>query len=187
MDSEKGYWKRQAYMLSSIGLFYIILIGLFAIPLLATFVVILIKGVIDLQYVIITAVCGVFVVLIVIAVKFIGRLWRRTHQDGAAAGEDIRRQLLLGKPVEVSIFNGMLKFSCGHTQAGELASLPHQNTALLPHRSDRDAVTDVVDQLQELSELKRSGVIDADEFNLLKTMLIESSTSACTASENDPS
>ena len=187
MDSEKGYWKRQAYMLSSIALFYLILIALFAIPLVGTFVVILIKGAMDLRYVIIAGVCVGLVVLSVFTVRAIRRLRHRTHRDGIVSGEAVRRQLLIGKPVEVSIFNGLLKFTYGHAQPDALPSLPHQNAALLPHRTERDAVIDVVDQLQELSELKRSGAIDSDEYHLLKTMLIASSTPTGTASENEPS
>ena len=76
MDSNKGYWKKQLYMLSSLGLFYVILIALFAIPLVGTCVVILIKGALDLRYFIIAggvlglAILGFFVI------KALKRLWQ---------------------------------------------------------------------------------------------------------------
>lgn len=185
MDQEKGYWQRQAYMFSSLGLFYIILIALFAVPLVGTCVVILIKGALDLRYVIIAGGCVGLVVLSVVAVKVLRRLRRRIRLDGTAAGEAVRHNLLNGQPVEVSILNGLLKFSCGQVQPGTSPLLPHRRVSLLPHQPDRGAVTDVVDQLQSLSDLKRTGAIDDDEFNLLKSMLIASSMSSGTASDHD--
>jgi hypothetical protein len=74
MDSNKGYWKRQLYMLSSLGLFYVILIALFAIPLVGTFVVILIKGALDLRYFIIAGALLGLAILGVIIIRALKRL-----------------------------------------------------------------------------------------------------------------
>jgi hypothetical protein len=185
VDPEKGYWHRQVYLLSSLGLFYIILIALFAIPLVATVVVILIKGALDLRYYIIAGGFVLLVALGVYAVRFVRRLVDRIHQDAIAAGADLRSSRLLDNPVEVSIFNGLLRFSFGQAQPDRQPALVHRGTALLTHRTERGAVTDVLDQLQSLSELKRNGTIDDDEFNMLKALLIESSTASCPAADQD--
>lgn len=184
MDSKSGYWQRQFYFLSSLGLFYIIIIALFAIPLLGTFVVILIKGALDLRYVIIAAGCVGLVVLGFIAFKVIRGLWKRFRRDGFIVGEHARRNLIMGKPVEISIFNGLLKFSCGHGQTETPPALTHENRVLLPHQTtNRDSVTGILDQLQQLAELKRTNTIDENEFDLLKAMLIESSSSPDTSAK----
>ena len=187
VDPEMSYWRRQLYFLSSLGIFYIIIIALFAIPLLGTFVVILIKGALDMRYVIIAGGCIAIIALTVFAVRVMRRLWQRLRQDGQMARRDIRRQLLLGNPFEVSVFNGMLKFSCGNQHADGTPALEHHQQPLLPHL-DHEAIgpTDILAQLEHLSELKRSGVIDDDEFKMLKTVLIESQTAAArTAGSGD--
>ena len=185
MDSKNGYWQRQFYFLSSLGIFYIILIALFAIPLLGTFVVILIKGALDLRYVIIAGGCVGMIALGWIAVKVVRRMWQRLRRDGSIAGEEVRRSLLLGKPVEISIFNGMLKFSCGNTSPDSRPALPQENRPLLPYTNGRESAVSLLDQLQHLSELKQTGTIDADEFSLLKAMLIESSAPSCDVEKKD--
>lgn len=185
MDSKNGYWQRQFYFLSSLGIFYLILIALFAIPLLGTFVVILIKGAFDLRYVIIAGGCVGLIALSWVAVKLVRGMWQRLRRDGSIAGEEVRRSLLLGKPVEISIFNGMLKFSCGQGHPDSRLALPRENRPLLPSPDARDNAGSILDQLQHLSELKQSGAIDADEFNLLKAMLIESTAPACDVEEKN--
>lgn len=185
MDSKNGYWQRQFYFLSSLGIFYIILIALFAIPLLGTFVVILIKGALDLRYVIIAFGCVGLIILSWIAVKLFNRMWLRFRRDGSVVGEEVRRSLLLGKPVEISIFNGMLKFSCGGGQTDSPLSLAPENRPMLPCPPKSDGSGSILDQLQHLSELKQTGAIDADEFNMLKAMLIESSVPSDNAENKD--
>jgi hypothetical protein len=173
VDSKKGYWQRQLYFLSSLGLFYIILIALFAIPLVGAFVVILIQGAFDLRYVIIAAGCLGMVVLGFVAFNVVRRLWRRFQRDGLAVGEDARRSLLMGKPVEITIFNGLMKFTCGHEKSSSLPAIEHVKQNLLPHDTRPSSVTDILDRLQHLSELKQTGAIDEEEFNLLKAMLLD--------------
>ncbi len=172
MDPEKGYWQRQFYFLSSLGIFYIILIALFAVPLLGTFVVILIKGALDLRYVIIAAGCVGGVVLSWLAVKLIIRLWRNFRRDGSIAGQAFRRNLLLGQPVEISVFNGMLKLTCGKDSPGSQPSLPNPEHPILPAPNAPANGDEILDRLQQLVDLKQSGAIDDDEFKTLKASLI---------------
>lgn len=188
MDPEMSYWRRQLYFFSSLGIFYIIIIALFAIPLLGTFVVILIKGALDLRYVIIAGGCIGFILMVVFAIRVIRRLWLRLRRDGQMAGRDMRRNLLLGNPFEISVFNGLLKFSCGRQNTDGQPALAHQEQALLPHLSETgpNIQTDILSQLEHLSELKRSGVIDDDEFKMLKTVLIDAQTAAGKPANIDP-
>lgn len=175
VDPKDSYWRRQLYFASSIGIFYIIIIALFGIPLLGTFVVILIKGALDLRYLIIAGGCVGAIALGWFILRVFRQLWQRMRRDGALASEGARRNLLMGKPIEISIFNGMLKFSCGHPPSDTPLALPHADQALLPQQTGQPGVHGILDQLTHLAELKRSGAIDDDEFNLLKSMLIESS------------
>ena len=54
-EARGEYMKRQLYMMSNLGLFYVILFALFGIPLLGTFVVVLIKGGLDFRYLILAS------------------------------------------------------------------------------------------------------------------------------------
>lgn len=185
MDPEKEYWQRQFYFLSSLGIFYIILIALFAIPLLGTFVVILIKGALDLRYVIITAGCVALVIIGWLAVKLGMRLWRNFRRDGALAGQAFRRSLFLGKPVEISVFNGMLKLSCGQDRSEFTPSLPQMEQPLLPEANGQIGAGGILDQLKQLSDLRQAGAIDENEFKTLKAMLIESNKKASGMREDE--
>jgi hypothetical protein len=178
MKSKNGYWKRQVYMLSSIGLFYILILAFFAIPLLGTFVVILIQGAIDFRYLILAVGCLGLIVLIVFMTQFARKLWQKIQREGFVADEDVRRHLLSGKPVEISFLNGLVTFRRGQENADAPIALPSEAPILLPHETGQDTVGDILDQLQALSELKQSGAIDADEYNQLKTMIIESSATS---------
>jgi hypothetical protein len=185
MESNKGYWKRQFYMLSSLGLFYVILIALFAIPLVGTFVVILIKGALDLRYFIIAggvlglAILGVFII------RALKRLWHRFIRESYKAGEMALRHQSTGQPIEISLLGGLLKFTTGQLQAPEHLSPAHRPPYLLPRGEDQRPHTDIICQLQGLSELKRAGSIDTDEFNLLKGVLIEASATAPKLDQKD--
>jgi hypothetical protein len=186
VDPETSYWRRQLYLLSSLGIFYVIIIALFGIPLLATFVVILIKGALDLRYVIIAGGCVGLVVLTVFAVRAVRRLLQYLRQDGQMAGRDIRQQLLLGNPFEVSVLNGLLKFSSGHQNADGTPAIGQPQRPLLPHSPGHGQPADILSQLEHLAELKQSGVIDDDEFKMLKTVLIDSQKATGKTAGNDP-
>ncbi len=175
-----SYWRRQIYFLSSLGIFYVILIALFAIPLLGTVVVILIKGMFDLRYVIVAGGCIGGIALSIVALRVVRRLRQRLGRDYRTAGQDIRRQLMLGNPVEVSILNGLLKFSCGRQPAHGQPAIDHPAPVLLPNASatGETDLSGVFTQLEQLSQLRQSGVIDDEEFKMLKAVLIEAQTTA---------
>lgn len=172
-------------MLSSLGLFYIILIALFAIPLVGTCVVILIKGALDLRYFIIAggfiglAVLGVFII------KALKTVCHRLKRDGRETAEMMRRHQLAGQPMEISILGGLLKFTTGQPQSSGIRLQPHRRPSLPLPGKERDGAADIIDQLQGLSELERAGTIDADEFKLLKAVLIESSAPHAMLSQKD--
>lgn len=186
MKSKKGYWQRQAYMLSSIGLFYMIILAFFAIPLLGTFVVILIQGAIDFRYLILAVGCIGLIGVIVLMTTVARRFWRKMQGEGFAVSEDVRRHMVRGKPVEISFLNGLLTFKSGESKRPYQRVLSAGDPVLLPHDTGQDTVGDVLDQLRNLSELKQSGAIDTDEYNRLKTMIIESSTTSDAVKKGDP-
>ena len=172
-------------MLSSLGLFYVILIALFAIPLVGTCVVILIKGALDLRYLIIAGGALGLAILGVFIIRALKRLWHHLIRESYKAGEMVRRHQSMGQPIEISMLGGLLKFTTGQLQAPEHLALEHRPPSLLPHGKDRQARTDIICQLQGLSELKQAGSIDADEFNLLKGVLIEASVAAPKSDQED--
>jgi hypothetical protein len=177
MTEKKGdYLKRQTYMLSSLGLFYIILIGLFAIPLLAAFVVVLIQGVLELQYAIIYGGVAFGILVLFFLIRYLIRSYRRVRRDGFQTGRAVRETMKQGEPVQVSIFKGMLTFTYGgrHPNNGPLPpSLQGPgHGGLLPEPPDSRSRDDVVGQLRELSELKNDGVVTEAEFLKIKADLI---------------
>ena len=173
-------------MLSSLGLFYAILIALFAIPLVGTCVVILIKGVLDLRYLILAGGGMALAILGVFAFKAIKRLWCRFKQDGSNAVEMLRQHQIMGQTVEISFLGGLLKFKTGQPQSTGNPPIPHYHPSLLPHCTGRDDAADIVYQLQGLRELKHAGTISADEFDLLKAVLIEGSASTGAGPHKNP-
>lgn len=185
VDSKESYWRRQFYFASSIGIFYILILALFGIPLVGTLVVILIKGALDLRYLIMAGGAVGAVLLAWVVYRSLKRLAQRLRRDGTLASQEARHSLLMGKPVEISIFNGMLKFSCGQAPGDTPLALPHAEQALLPEKSGQAPVPGILDQLARLAELKRTGAIDDAEFNLLKTMLIESSAASHPPAQTD--
>lgn len=185
------YMRRQVYMMSSLGLFYIIIIALFAIPLLGAFVVVLIKGVMDFRYLIL----GAGIILLALAIyygcKFALRFFRKVRRDGFLAIGDARTRAGHGEPVAIDFFNGLLTFSYGGRRPRSMLpglpgapdslnspesreSLTSNDPASLIADSFGESVAaeDPVRQLRELSALKEEGIIDADEFQRLKTRLI---------------
>ena len=167
------YMRRQIYMMSSLGLFYIIIIALFAIPLLGAFVVVLIQGVMDFRFLIL----GGGILLLGLAIFYLGkwifRVLGKIRRDGFLALGDARDRARQGEPVEIDFFNGLLTFSYGGRRSP--SALPHTGDPprLITEASDPShAKTDPVRQLRELSALKEEGVIDPDEFQRLKAALI---------------
>jgi hypothetical protein len=167
------YLKRQAYMLSSLGLFYIILIGLFAIPLLAAFVVVLIKGVIDLKYAIIYGGVAVGILAVFFLARYLLKTYRRVRRDGYQTGQTVREKMKQGEPVQISVFKGMLTFTYGGRYHGGGPMPPTLEgpspAGFLP---EAPSPPDVVTQLKELSNLKNDGIVSESEFQRIKDRLL---------------
>lgn len=168
------HMKRQLYMMSNLGLFYIILIALFGIPLLGTFVVVLIKGVLDFRYLIMASGIIVLALAIFYAGKFGLRFFRKMQTDGADAFRDAAGR---GQPVQLDLFNGLMTFSYGGRRSPAALPGPGGPAALLPDMSSepppRNPPRNPIDQIQGLVQLKKDGVIDEAEFLALKKKLIQ--------------
>lgn len=168
--------QRQLYMISSLGLFYIILIAFFAIPLMGTFVVIIIKSALDLRYVIIVGGSLGLIALVLYVIKFTKKLFQRIRQDSFAANLEAKEKIMQGGgPVEISILNGFLTFTYGNHKHMKSLSQRNESIAMLPYAPEHMQPENVINQLKELSELKKAGEIDENEFRLLKAKLIENS------------
>ncbi len=177
MTEKKGdYLKRQTYMLSSLGLFYIILIGLFAIPLLAAFVVVLIQGVLELKYAIIYGGIAVGILVLFFLIRYAIRSYLRVRRDGFRTGQAVRETMKQGEPVQISVLKGMLTFTYGgrYPGNGEFPPLLQgpDHGGLLPEPPASPPRDDVVGQLRELSQLKNDGVVTEAEFLKIKADLI---------------
>lgn len=171
---KNDYLKHQAYMLSSLGLFYIILIGLFAIPLLAAFVVVLIKGVIDMRYAILYGGIAIALLAAFFLIRYALRSYRRVRADGFHTGRTVRENMNRGEPVQISVFKGLLTFTYGGGRHHGGGPMPHSlegpsPAGLLP---EAPSPPDVVTQLKELSALKNDGIVSESEFQRIKDRLL---------------
>jgi uncharacterized integral membrane protein len=174
MQSE--YMKTQFHILSSVGLFYLIIVALFAIPLLATFVVVLIQGVFDFRYVILSVGAIITGILIFYIGKFFYRLTRKIKQDGAMAIHHARARARQGESVQLKFFGGLFSLSYGGNNGNKnrepIAYYGQPPLLIEDMTENRMSFQDPVQQLKELSALKEQGIIDEDEFRKLKETLI---------------
>jgi len=163
-------------MMSSLGLFYIILIALFAVPLMGTFVVVIIKGVLDFQYLILAGGIIAAGLTVYYTGKFFFRMFQKIREDGGAALREAQERAGQGQAVQIGLMGGLLTISCG----GQNTVLSEKREPLLlPEKPDASHVKETSDfqsdpllRIRELSEMKKEGIIDADEFQALKTRLI---------------
>lgn len=177
MEPKEGYWRRQFHLFSSIGIFYVIIFALFGIPLLGAFVVVLIKGAMDMRYAIITVGCIIVGLGLWLMFKAGKRLFARIRKNSVMAGEQVREGLLLGQPMEISVLNGVVKFSCGPKPDLPLPAISAVSRPLLPDAATPpDTVVDIVDHLDRIAALHRSGVISEAEFSVLKSRLMASAS-----------
>lgn len=178
------YLKRQTYMLSSIGLFYIIIIGLFAIPLLAAFVVVLIQGLVDLKYAIIYGGIAISVLAAFLLVRYLLKFYRRIRTDGIQTSRAVRKKMTRGEPVQISVFKGLLTFTYGgrHYGAGPLPP-SIEGPAPAGFLPEPTQPPDVVTQLRELSALKNDGIVSENEFQQIKARLIQEHSNAARSSD----
>lgn len=171
------YMDRQIYIMSSIGIFYIIMIALFAIPLLGAFVVVLIKGVMDFKVIILAGGIVAMSLILFYTGKLSFRAWRKFKEGGFRFGQDVNDLVKRGEPFQIGLFHGLLTVNYG--SAKEMKSLPSQEAeeiALLPAPPEPvRQEPDVIGKLRELSELRAQGIIDEEEFAQLKKKLINAS------------
>ncbi len=168
--------QRQIHILSSVGLFYLIIVALFAIPLLATFVVVLIQGVFDFRYVIISIGAVLIVLAVFFTARFFYRLFRKIRQDGALAVKQAREMADRGESIQLQLLGGLFSFSYGgngrKNDHGLLQN--HPPAALIEDmRENQPNDQDPIHRLKELSLLKDQGIIDEHEFQKLKEKLIQ--------------
>jgi hypothetical protein len=174
--TQSEYMQRQIHILSSVGLFYLIIVGLFAIPLLATFVVVLIQGVFDFRYVILSIGAIVTGLGIYYTGKLCYRLFRKIKQDGAMAIGHARERAQQGESVQLQLFGGLFSLSYGGNNGNknpEPIAFHGQDPLLIEDmRENETSFQNPVQQLKELSALKDQGVINEEEFRKLKDTLI---------------
>ncbi len=171
MQSE--YVRRQIDLLSSLGLFYLIIVALFAVPLLATFVVVLIKGVLDFQYLILGGGIVVGSFLAYFVGRFCYRLFRRLKTDGASAIGLAKERASRGETVQLELLGGLFSLSYGGDGGRQGIDYRERDVLLLEGSGENSgAAADPVRKIKELSELKDQGIIDDDEFRKLKEKLI---------------
>jgi uncharacterized integral membrane protein len=178
--TQSEYMQTQFHILSSVGLFYLIIVGLFAIPLLATFVVVLIQGVFDFRYVILSVGAIVVGLMIYYAGKLCYRLFRKIKQDGAMAIGHARERARQGESVQLQLLGGLFSLSYGRNNGGNIGNkstepiVYHGQDSLLieDRRENQIFFQDPVQQIKELSALKDQGIIDEEEFRKLKEKLI---------------
>ncbi len=169
------YIQRQTYIMSNLALFYIIIIALFGVPLMGTFVVVLIKGVIDLRFVIVPAAILFSCLILFLGLRGLRRWMRRVRRDGRNAMDAARNQNRQGQAVQISVLNGMISLTLGAPNAAPGLPPGSASKELPPPSSDVTVVEpDVLMKLKELVALRKEGEIDDQEFELLKAQLIES-------------
>jgi len=174
--TQSEYMQRQFHILSSVGLFYLIIVAMFAIPLLATFVVVLIQGVLDFRYVILSVGAVIAGLAIYYTGKLCYRIFRKIKQDGAMAIGHARESASRGESVQLQLLGGLFSLSYGGNNGNknpELIAYHGQDPLLIENTGDnQNAFQDPVQQLKELSALKDRGIIDEEEFRKLKETLI---------------
>jgi hypothetical protein len=179
------YAQRQFYMMSNLGLFYLILIALFAVPLLGAFVVVLIMGVNDYRHLILlTGLLGGSLVLYLVGRSGL-RFLRKVRDDGLASFREANRKSQDGAGmVQIAMFKGLLSFtvSSGQSEKGTAPELPAGEAPLaLLEAPDQNRPSpfppDPVSQIRELKEMLQDGTIDESEFRDLKEAVIRNAQS----------
>ncbi len=187
MTNKNTYIKSQMNILSSLGLFYMIIITLFAVPLMGAFVIVIIQGVIDFKYAIIFGSALLLITAIFYLIKFFREASGKIRGDGSNVMQGVKSQLVNGTPVQVSIFNGLISFTYGKSisPGSDMNLLPsgsmntHNSPRLISCANEnQNHSMDVITRLKELSKLKKQGMINEDEFQVIKKNLIEDSSNA---------
>ncbi len=172
-----GYFRRQVYVLGSLGLFYIIIIAMFAIPLLGTFVIILIKGVVDLRYVILAGFALLGVVGLLLLIRLVRYMFQKVKTDGTLLHQNMQTYRRNGQPVQLSLFRGLISLSYGGNSAAMPPQLESGRDAvrLLPSSAamGSSAPSDYcLGRLEVLSGMLEKGWLTPEEYAHLKSQLL---------------
>lgn len=172
-----GYFRRQVYVLGSLGLFYIIIIAMFAIPLLGTFVIILIKGVVDLRYVILAGFALLGVVGILLLIRLVRYIFQKVKTDGALLHQNMQTYGRTGQPVQLSLFRGLISLSYGgdsNTLPPELGSERRTMHLLPPSTAVKSGAPSdyCLQRLEALSGMLEKGWLTPEEYAHLKSRLL---------------
>lgn len=183
---ENEYVKRQIYILSNLGLFYLIIIALFGVPLVGTFVVVLIKGVIDLRFLIAPAAALLLCLMLFPAARGIWRLFQRFRRDGRNAVATARLQGRGRQAVQISLLNGLVSLTVSPQSSAGLPQKSYLNE--LPAASSHDSLPpeDQFQRLKELVALKEAGEINQHEFEIFKADLIDNTRRFKSGQDQDP-
>ncbi len=171
----------QLKLLGDLGIFYLIIIALFAVPLLGTFVVVGIKGILDLQYVIIYGGAAILLVGMFFLIRFVYLFSRKIKQSGLAANSELAKSMARGEQVQISILSGLLTFTYAARGNSDIKALPLADTnnggiPLIPETTESSGESGgVVNQLKTLHDLKNQYIINEKEFFILKEKLINGS------------
>ena len=162
----------QKFLLSHLGLFYALVATLFAVPLIAAVVVVLIKGIIDLRYVILIGGALLMLGFAIWMTRWGIGFFRKIKFDGDATARSFNHRSAGGEAVELSFFGGLFKVSYkGHPEKEWLPAERLRHPSRLLDETGQPA-GELVTQLQALSDLKNSGDIDENEYQQIKRRLI---------------
>ncbi|MBF0225754.1 MAG: SHOCT domain-containing protein [Desulfobacterales bacterium] len=163
MKSE-SFFEKQMYIVKNLAIFYIIIIALFSIPLIGTFVVFIIKGIMDLKYLVAAIGGAIVITFLSYALIFIRRAGKKIQEDG------------------ISFINGVKEISYNPDDSivdTKLITDYHASKEQLniaDAKNDRNKSSEnlsiIISQLKELSDLKQQNIIDEDEFQRLKQRLL---------------
>ncbi len=95
------------------------------------------------------------------------RFYRRMKQEGKTVAEMMRPSLLQGKPVELSVMDGLISFKVGESRdRKQIDASPGKPRALL-----KDPHSKPMEELAELVRLLESGLITREEYDQAKKSL----------------
>jgi len=183
MAKNTTFGLRRLDFLANLGLFYLIISGLFIIPLCAAFVVVIINGIMDFKYAILFTTVLVLVILLFFLARLSKRVLERMAADGRYARRQVGKNLARREPVQISLLGGLVTVSYGERHHPEALPLPLESHAPLSlplasaAENDHNG-SDIIHHLKELSELNHQGIIDDEEFQAIKTRLIQACEAA---------
>jgi hypothetical protein len=162
------------YIFKSLGVFFLILPALMLIPVMASVVVILIKGIMDIRYVIIIGGGLLLAVFVIWLIRWAIVMARRFRKNSGEMQAHVEKHMDYSDAAEISVLGGLFKIRYGGKKRNSSLPEPNGNPGRflqLAHTTG-DGSIDVVAQLQTLTKLKNAGEIDYEEYRILKHQLI---------------